>query len=263
MDDKLQIMELFGPTIQGEGIMTGTVTHFLRTGGCPLRCSWCDSLFAVLPDEIKKYRTMMDVGEIYDRITDLAWAPYVTFTGGDPCIQDRLGDLVPRLNIQANMRVAVETQGMFFPDWLEQVDVITFSPKGPSSGNIVDISDLLYWLTEHPPKAFQVCIKIVCFDQADYKYALDVYSKIPPQLYDAFYFTAGTPQHNQVPMYQLEQTEEDIQEKASHRVEEVLQIQQSLAWDMLHDTGQTGFNEKVHLGCQQHVLLWPDKDRGV
>ncbi len=263
MDDKLQIMELFGPTIQGEGIMTGTVTHFLRTGGCSLRCSWCDSLFAVLPDEIKKHRTMMDVGEIYDKLTDLAWAPYVTFTGGDPCIQERLGDLIPRLNIQAGMQVAVETQGMFFPDWLSTVDVVTFSPKGPSSGNIVDITELVAWLDVHAKRSFKVCIKIVCFDQADYKYALDVYNKIPARFYDAFYFTAGTPQHNQKPMYKLPETEEDKIEKAARRVEEVLTIQQSLAWDMLRATGTTGFNEKVHLGCQQHVLLWPDKDNGV
>ena len=256
MNDKLQIMELFGPTIQGEGIMTGTVTHFLRTGGCSLRCSWCDSLFAVLPEEIKKYRTMMDVGEIYDRITDLPWAPYVTFTGGDPAIQDRLGDLIPRLNIQANMRVAVETQGMYFPDWLGTVDVVTFSPKGPSSGNVVDITDLLAWLQSNAKRSFQVCIKIVCFDQADYAYALDVYSKIPARYYEAFYFTAGTPQYT-------EEEEFAEGEKAFKRIEDVLQIQQSLAWDMLRATEQTRFNEKVHLGCQQHVLLWPDKEKGV
>ncbi len=254
MDDKLQIMELFGPTIQGEGIMTGTVTHFLRTGGCSLRCSWCDSLFAVLPEEIKKYRTMMDVGEIYDKLTDLPWAPYVTFTGGDPCLQERLGDLVPRLNIQAGIQVAVETQGMYFPDWLSTVDVVTFSPKGPSSGNIVDISDLYDWLESNAKRSFQVCIKIVCFDQADYAYALDVYNKIPSRYYEAFYFTAGTPQYKDVePTDDLPQT----------RIDDVLSIQSNLAWDMLRNTGQTGFNEKVHLGCQQHVLLWPDKEKGV
>ena len=267
MDNRLQIMELFGPTIQGEGIMTGTVTHFLRTGGCSLRCSWCDSLFAVLPEEIKKYRIMMDVGEIYDKLTDLAWAPYVTFTGGDPCLQTRLGDLIPRLNIQAGMKIAVETQGMYFPNWLKEVDVITFSPKGPSSGNIVDIADLSDWLSDNADmnpgrRPYRICIKIVCFDRADYDYALDVYEKIPDRFYDAFYFTAGTPQHNQKPMYQLEQTEEDLREKTDRRIADVLMIQQGLAHDMLN-TRHIKFSDKVHLGCQQHVLLWPDKEKGV
>lgn len=264
LDDKLQIMELFGPTIQGEGIMTGTVTHFLRTGGCALRCSWCDSLFAVLPDQIKKYRTMMTVGEIYDYLAALPPAPYVTFTGGDPCIQERLGDLIPRLNLNLNMQVAVETQGMYFPDWLQTVDVVTFSPKGPSSGNIVDISDLKDWLSKYSVpnrRPFKVCIKIVCFGTADYKYALDVYTSISPMYYDAFYFTAGTPL---VDTDEDEDVDEDnVQRAAFKRVEEVLTIQAHLADQMLKNEAHVTFNEKVHLGCQQHVLLWPDQIKGV
>ncbi len=165
-EPRLQIMELFGPTIQGEGIMTGTLTHFLRTGGCGLRCTWCDSLFAVLPDEIKKYRRMMTTEEIFRELTTLPKAPYVTFTGGDPCIQEHLGAIIPALNVRADMRVAIETQGQFFPDWLEAADVITFSPKGPSSGNVVDIEDLYDWLGHHSPKRpFRVCIKIVVYLQ--------------------------------------------------------------------------------------------------
>ncbi len=264
MDDKLQIMELFGPTIQGEGIMTGTVTHFLRTGGCSLRCSWCDSLFAVLPDQIKKYRKMMDIGEIFDAIKALPRAPYVTFTGGDPCLQDRLGDIIVRLNLELDMRVAVETQGMFFPEWLDLVDVITFSPKGPSSGNVVDIDEgLVDWLVDHIGKrSFRVCIKIVCFDQQDYNYALEVYNKIPPQCYDAFYFTAGTPL---IDFEQFLKHEDDsgYQKLVEERIGNVLEIQRGLANDMLVNKEQTVFNEKVHLGCQQHVLLWPEQEKGV
>ncbi len=249
MDDKLQIMELFGPTIQGEGIMTGTVTHFLRTGGCSLRCSWCDSLFAVMPDQILQHRKMMNVDEIYVALTALPYAPYVTFTGGDPCLQDRLGPLVLRLNMHANMQVAVETQGMFFPDWLETVDVITFSPKGPSSGNVVDIEDLYNWLKKFPARRpFRVCIKIVCFHTADYNYALSVYEAIPAKFYDAFYFTAGT---------------DLITEGAFDRVEKVLTTQLGIATEMLKNEAQTTFNDKVHLGCQQHVLLWPEEEKGV
>ncbi len=262
MDDRIQIMELFGPTIQGEGIMTGTVTHFLRTGGCSLRCSWCDSLFAVLPEEIKKYRKMMDVGEIFDALTALPWAPYVTFTGGDPCLQSRLGDIIPRLNIQANMRIAVETQGQYFPDWLSAVDVATFSPKGPSSGNIVDISDLKAWLGGHYKRSFKVCIKIVCFDQADYDYALDVYCALPDSCYDAFYFTAGTPLMSKSHYTQDDGTIEH-ELMATDKLNEVLRTQRDLARDILKNDRQITFTDKVHLGCQQHVLLWPEQDKGV
>ncbi len=246
---EFQIIELFGPTIQGEGIMTGTVTHFLRFGGCGLRCTWCDSLYAVLPEEVKKNRTMMDTMEISKRLQELAPAPYVTFTGGDPCIQEQVAPLVYHLNL-AGMKVAVETQGQYFPGWLESVDVITFSPKGPSSGNIVDIKDMYEWLSNRRPRTpFKVCIKIVVFDEADFKYAMDVYRELPISFYDAFYFTAGTMMGLSSPL---------------ERTAKVLQLQQALAHQMLSAT-QTGtkFNDRVHIGCQQHVLLWPEEDKGV
>ncbi len=248
-EPKIQIIELFGPTIQGEGLMSGTVTHFLRTGGCGLRCTWCDSLYAVLPEEVKKNRTMMTVMEILEYIKGLAPAPYVTFTGGDPCIQEELGPLIIHLNV-AGMKVAVETQGEFFPDWLENADVITFSPKGPSSGNTVEIEDLYNWLGHRSPRrTFQVCIKVVIFDEADFKYAMEVYAGLPTVFYDSFYFTAGTPTDTTGPW---------------ERSAAVILNEQALAQMML-DAAQGGefFNEKVHIGCQQHVLLWPAEDRGV
>lgn len=51
---KFPVVELFGPTIQGEGAVAGQFSHFVRFGGCPRRCSWCDSMHAVLPEEVQK-----------------------------------------------------------------------------------------------------------------------------------------------------------------------------------------------------------------
>jgi len=230
--------------------MSGTVTHFLRTGGCGLRCSWCDSLFSVLPEEIAKHRSLMTTGEILTAIAALPCAPYITFTGGDPAIQDRLGDMIYTLN-DMGMRVAVETQGVFFPMWLRKCDVLTFSPKGPSSGNVVDPQGLMKFLQELGPKrALKVCIKIVVFDEEDFAYAMTLYRLIPPSLYDAFYFTAGTPPYEGMD-----------EEAAIARVAGILQNQSALA-DMMLKSDMC-FNERTHIGCQQHVLLWPHADKGV
>lgn len=254
---KFPIMELFGPTIQGEGIMTGTITHFLRTGGCGLRCTWCDSMFAVMPKEIKKYRTMMTTWEIIEAIAALPKAPYLTLTGGDPCLHKHLGEVVSAAYHQG-MRVAVETQGQEFPNWLMECDVITFSPKGPSSGNIVDAKELArYCVALGKQRQQRICIKVVVFNEHDFVYALDVFHMIPPIYYDAFYFTAGTPV--------LEHTTDQaaMDEIASARANAVLITQHAIAEGVLTACTTENFNDKVHIGCQQHVLLWPDKDQGV
>ncbi len=248
-ETKFPVIELFGPTIQGEGLMTGTVTHFLRTGGCGLRCSWCDSMYAVEPKEIKANRRMMSMQEILGDIQNRPFAPYVTFTGGDPCLQKHLGDLIMPFN-QQGIRVAVETQGQLFPDWLNSADVVTFSPKGPSSGNVVDTADLIEWCVKQGPRRNkQVCIKVVVFDEADFAYAMGLYNELPEWSYDAFYFTGGTPL--------------DVN-NMEDRVRGVLLGQFAVAHMLLtHVQHGARFNTKVHIGSQQHVLLWPDEDKGV
>jgi 7-carboxy-7-deazaguanine synthase len=41
----LKIAELFY-SIQGEGSLVGAPSFFIRTSGCNLRCSWCDTPYA-------------------------------------------------------------------------------------------------------------------------------------------------------------------------------------------------------------------------
>lgn len=248
---KIPVMELFGPTIQGEGLMTGTLSHFLRTGGCGLHCTWCDSLFAVEPKLIKQYRTMMTVQQILETVDEMPYAPYMTFTGGDPCIQPHLGSLIEPLNYRS-IAVAVETQGQMFPDWLNTCDVITFSPKGPSSGNIVDPTDLSKWLEDNTysegRRKNRICIKVVVFNREDFEYAMELYDSMHMNTYDAFYFTAGT----------------DLSiEEPTHKALSVLQQQRNVTSMLLQQATIQAFNPKVHIGCQNHVLLWPDKDKGV
>src|SRR5690625_6146699 len=42
---KIPVLEIFGPTSQGEGMVIGQKTMFVRTAGCDYSCSWCDSKF--------------------------------------------------------------------------------------------------------------------------------------------------------------------------------------------------------------------------
>src|SRR4051794_6252753 len=58
------VIEIFGPTIQGEGALAGAPTMFVRFGGCDYRCSWCDSMYAVDPAQVRENAVKMEPQEI-------------------------------------------------------------------------------------------------------------------------------------------------------------------------------------------------------
>lgn len=133
------VIEVFGPTIQGEGALAGQVTHFIRFGGCDYRCEWCDSLYAVEPELVREHAEKLTVPEIVSRLVALDHAaPWVTLSGGNPALmlfEERKGTgLVGQLQEHGGFKVAVETQGSVWRPWLADVDMLTVSPKPPSSG---------------------------------------------------------------------------------------------------------------------------------
>src|SRR5687767_3136340 len=140
------VVEIFGPTLQGEGALAGVPTHFIRMGGCDYACSWCDSSHAVLPEEVRKAEKIT-VQEMLERIDRLPGAPmWLTISGGNPVLHE-LTDLVDKLH-DRGYKVAVETQGTIFKPWLVNVDRLTVSPKPPSSGNVTTIELLARFLNQ-------------------------------------------------------------------------------------------------------------------
>ena len=172
------VVEIFGPVVQGEGAMIGRQTHFVRFGGCDYRCVWCDSLFAVLPDEVRKNSVRLSAEQIVDRLSELsATTPWVTLSGGNPALHS-LDPLVTNLK-ESGFKVAAETQGTLFKTWLSRCDVVTVSPKPPSSEMCQDI-DQLKRFTDLPG----INLKVVVFDDADYAFAKLVHEAHPSvQLY--------------------------------------------------------------------------------
>jgi 7-carboxy-7-deazaguanine synthase len=165
---KYPVIELFGPTIQGEGALAGVKSHFLRFGGCPYRCKWCDSLHAVIPEQIKAIAKPMTTPEILAAVLALPPSPWVTLTGGDPVMWD-LEQLVCELAI-SNINVNVETEGFLWRDWLKYCPMVTVSPKPPSSGmeDKLDVELLNKYIDE----CRRICIKVVVFDEIDYHWAI-------------------------------------------------------------------------------------------
>lgn len=145
--------------------------YFVRFGGCDYRCSWCDSMHAVDPAEVRTNAKRLTVEQIVRRVTELPAGPdLVVLSGGNPALLD-LGALVLALR-RGDKRVAVETQGSRWRDWLADVDRLVISPKPPSSGMAgPDELVALQAFISNVTSASAPVLKIVVFDQADLDWA--------------------------------------------------------------------------------------------
>jgi len=187
------VIEIFGPTIQGEGAEAGLPSHFVRLGGCDYRCVWCDTMYAVDPGIVRASAQHLNTEQIAETLDHLAGAPrWVTISGGNPALH-RLEALVARLRTDGYL-VAVETQGSIWRDWLAGVDRLTVSPKPPSSGMVSDAHDTQFSSFMHAAMATRVAgraaLKIVCFDAVDLAWAKET-ARLWPTL--PLYLSAGTP----------------------------------------------------------------------
>jgi 7-carboxy-7-deazaguanine synthase len=116
----LKIAELFY-SIQGEGALVGVPSFFIRTSGCNLRCSWCDTPYTSWQPE--------GVEMSLDRILDEVRAHpmrHVVVTGGEPMIAPEIIPLCERLR-DAGLHITVETAGTVFHP--VACDLMSISPK--------------------------------------------------------------------------------------------------------------------------------------
>lgn len=168
---RLPVIEIFGPTVQGEGAAIGLKTMFVRLAGCDYACTWCDSKYTWKKDELAPI-TRMAPPAIRAELERLGQGcRNLSISGGNPALHD-LNDL---LDCLADYHINVETQGSLAPDWFGRVNHVTLSPKGPSSGMVTD------WeaLADCVRKSRTASLKIVVFDDADYEYAVGCHQRFP------------------------------------------------------------------------------------
>lgn len=194
MREMIRISEIFGPTLQGEGALIGRPTVFVRTGGCDYRCVWCDTLHAV-ESRYREDWTPMSAAQIFSRIKELSSGKplMVTLSGGNPATQN----LAPLLDLgkAEGYIFALETQGSVAQDWFCKLDILTLSPKPPSSGMETDWAVFDQCLAA-AGKSPEIALKIVVFDEADYRYAKQAarrYPDLPLYLQPGNHKTGGPP----------------------------------------------------------------------
>ena len=122
----MKITEIFY-SIQGEGKNTGVPTIFIRTTGCNLRCSYCDTKYAYENGEEKKPDSILKEIRMFN-------CNNVSITGGEPLLQKDLKDLL-KILIQKKYNITIETNGSIEINNLINYDNVTISLdiKCPSS----------------------------------------------------------------------------------------------------------------------------------
>ena len=133
----MRIAEIFR-SVQGEGLLTGTRSVFVRTSGCNLRCRYCDTPYASWQPEGED----LSVDEIGGRVEELCQSPsqtppttpsetpptieHVVLTGGEPMLFAELVPLCSRLR-RTGHHITIETAGtLYLP---VQCDLMSISPK--------------------------------------------------------------------------------------------------------------------------------------
>ena len=125
----LALNEIFH-SIQGEGSRAGLPCVFVRLHGCGLRCSWCDTPYALEHGGDGGIDTSTD--EILDRVAAFGCS-FVEVTGGEPLEQDACLELLTRLCDQ-HSTVAVETGGHVDISRVDSRVTVIMDLKAPASG---------------------------------------------------------------------------------------------------------------------------------
>ena len=176
----MKVNEIFY-SIQGEGILVGVPSIFLRLTGCNLRCLYCDTKYAYVQGE------EMSIPAILDAIKKFT-CTNICITGGEPLLQKDTVKLIETL-LQKNYKLCLETNGSISIKKLvgKKFLVISLDIKCPSSGsheqmNIKNIS----YLSEKDQ------LKFIINNKNDYNYAKEILKRYNPSCNVFFQSVWGT-----------------------------------------------------------------------
>src|SRR5579859_2681310 len=107
----MHVMEIYR-SVQGEGMLMGVPTTFVRFFACNLRCSWCDTKYSWSVSEGGTWETL-PAQEVAERVQALG-ARHVVLTGGEPTLQKELPQLATLLK-ESGHHLTVETNTTIYP----------------------------------------------------------------------------------------------------------------------------------------------------
>jgi len=130
--------------VQGEGLLCGTPSTFIRVSGCNLRCAWCDTPLSSWTPQGSD--TPLDELVAYCE----AGPRHVVVTGGEPTLFPAVASLCERLSA-ASHHVTIETAGT---RWLDDLrcDLVSLSPKLAHSAPLARAP---HWVARHEQRRWQ------------------------------------------------------------------------------------------------------------
>lgn len=241
MQYKIPVVEIF-TSISGEGISAGEVVTFVRTAGCNLRCSYCDTTYSY--EETGENNEYLTPEEIVEKLIKIG-AAKVLCTGGEPLEISKAKRILPLYLATKGFDVRIETNGSC-PVYNKD-EITTFAnnqtlslhyvldikcPKsGMSENNIFEENFTQLSLGDE--------LKFVVADQGDIDYALTVLHKYSEILSRNEIVINFSPVFNSIDCKDIVQM---LVEKNSYFIAEGL---------------------KVRLSLQIHKVIWNPETRGV
>jgi 7-carboxy-7-deazaguanine synthase len=155
----MYIAEIYS-SVQGEGLLTGIPSTFVRTSGCNLRCAYCDTPFASWHPEGDDLSVEQIGAEV------MSYEPtHVVLTGGEPMLFAELVPLCRRLS-DAGVHITIETAGTLFQPL--DCDLMSISPKLSNSTPPSSLAN--NWAARHEKTRHQP--ELVCRLIETYSYQL-------------------------------------------------------------------------------------------
>ncbi|MEO6002809.1 MAG: 7-carboxy-7-deazaguanine synthase QueE [Opitutus sp.] len=148
-------------SIQGEGVLTGVPSVFVRTSGCNLRCNWCDTPYASWNPEGEQRTVAQIIAEISNHP-----ARHVVLTGGEPMIAKDLPQLAAEIK-QRGHHITIETAATVAPGGIA-CDLASLSPKLLNSAPDARLSAT--WRKKHEATRWQPDVVRAWIDDYPYQF---------------------------------------------------------------------------------------------
>jgi len=164
----MKINEIFY-SIQGEGKWTGKPNIFIRTTGCNLRCTYCDTKYAYYKGKEQ------NIDELIEKIQKFP-CKKVCITGGEPLLQKDIIKVAEQF-LKNKYDILIETNGSITIRKISKIKkiIISMDVKCPSSKmhNKMDLANIQL-LSKNDQ------LKFVIQNKKDYEYAKKIIKKYKP-----------------------------------------------------------------------------------